>query len=131
MKALSVQQPWAWAIFNGKPLENRDWSTSYRGPLLIHASKTFDYDGMAWILFSREKLGLSLADFPQQFEDFERGGFIGIVDVVDCVQKHESPWFFGPRGWVFANPMRTEFVPFRGMPGLFPVPDEIVRRLMP
>lgn len=33
MKALSVQQPWAWAIFNGKPVENRTWPTGYRGQL--------------------------------------------------------------------------------------------------
>jgi hypothetical protein len=41
MKALSIHQPWTWAILNaGKTVENRRWSTSQRGPLLIHASKT-------------------------------------------------------------------------------------------
>lgn len=45
MKAISIQQPWAWAIFNGKPVENRKWSTAYRGPLLIHAGKKFDGPG--------------------------------------------------------------------------------------
>ena len=40
MKALSIQQPWAWAIVNGfKPVENRTWRTNYTGPLLIHAGK--------------------------------------------------------------------------------------------
>ena len=39
-KCLSVRQPWAWLIVHGhKPLENRSWATSYRGPLLIHAAK--------------------------------------------------------------------------------------------
>jgi len=42
MKALSVRQPWAWLIAHGlKPVENREWETHYRGPVLIHASKTF------------------------------------------------------------------------------------------
>jgi hypothetical protein len=39
MKALSVMQPWATLIALGaKHVETRSWSTSYRGPLAIHAS---------------------------------------------------------------------------------------------
>ena len=34
-KALSVRQPWAWAIVEGlKPVENRKRRTTYRGALL-------------------------------------------------------------------------------------------------
>lgn len=39
--ALSIRQPWAWAILHaGKRIENREWrgGCSYRGPVLIHAS---------------------------------------------------------------------------------------------
>lgn len=40
IKAISLWQPWAslmaWGI---KKVETRDWQRSYRGPLLIHASK--------------------------------------------------------------------------------------------
>ncbi len=115
MKALSVQQPWAWAIFHGKPVENRTWSTSYRGPLLIHAGKRYDKGGAWWIENHR---GLRLPDV----RTIGLGGFIGIVDLVDCVQKHESPWFFGPRGLVLANPRRIEFIPYPGRLGLFDVP---------
>ena len=42
MKAISVRNPWAWAICHGgKRVENREWKypPTYRGPLLIHASK--------------------------------------------------------------------------------------------
>jgi len=40
MKALNIQQPWAWLIANGhKTVETRTWLTRYRGPLLIVASK--------------------------------------------------------------------------------------------
>ena len=40
MKALSVRQPWAWAIIHStKNIENRVWSTIYRGDILIHAGK--------------------------------------------------------------------------------------------
>jgi hypothetical protein len=41
---LSVRQPWAWAILNGKDIENRDWSTTRRGRFLLHASKTCTRD---------------------------------------------------------------------------------------
>lgn len=43
MKALSLWQPWATLIAVGaKTFETRSWSTDYRGPLLIHASKNTD-----------------------------------------------------------------------------------------
>jgi len=40
MKALTIRQPWASLIAAGvKTIETRSWSTSYRGPLAIHAGK--------------------------------------------------------------------------------------------
>ena len=48
MKALSVRQPWAWAIARGhKRVENRSWTTAHRGHLLIHASMRVDLDAFA------------------------------------------------------------------------------------
>lgn len=42
-KALSVRQPWAWAVARGhKDVENRSWTTTYRGKLLVHASMRVD-----------------------------------------------------------------------------------------
>jgi hypothetical protein len=39
-KALSIRQPWAHLIVAGiKQIENRTWTTRYRGPLLIHAGQ--------------------------------------------------------------------------------------------
>lgn len=41
MKALSLWQPWSAAVARGaKKIETRNWSTGYRGPLLIHAART-------------------------------------------------------------------------------------------
>ena len=38
MPALSIRQPWAWAILHaGKDIENRSWRTAFRGEVLIHA----------------------------------------------------------------------------------------------
>ena len=47
MKALSIQQPWASMIASGiKTIETRVWSTEYRGPLLICATKKPEVDGL-------------------------------------------------------------------------------------
>jgi len=40
MKAITLTQPWATLVAIGaKRIETRSWSTSYRGPLAIHAAK--------------------------------------------------------------------------------------------
>jgi hypothetical protein len=40
VKALSIRQPWTYAIQHlGKRVENRTWPTPYRGKLLLHAGK--------------------------------------------------------------------------------------------
>ncbi|HTS99901.1 MAG TPA: hypothetical protein VMI33_25130 [Streptosporangiaceae bacterium] len=45
MRALSVRQPWAWAIARGhKRVLNRAHDTGYRGPVAIYASFRVDLD---------------------------------------------------------------------------------------
>ena len=45
MKALTLTQPWATLVAIGaKRFETRDWSTGYRGPLLIHAAKNWKHE---------------------------------------------------------------------------------------
>lgn len=76
-KALSVQQPWASLLAYGiKDVENRTWRTSFRGPLAIHASKTFDRDAL------RDRRVASVLDVMQ--DDFPLGVVVGVVDVVGC-----------------------------------------------
>jgi activating signal cointegrator 1 len=42
MKAITLTQPWASLVAIGaKHIDTRSWRTSYRGPLAIHAAKTF------------------------------------------------------------------------------------------
>jgi len=98
MKALSVKQPWAWAIVHGyKDVENRDWDTKYRGEVLIHASKGFDMEGYDFI-----KQMLPDVDVPKP-EDFFRGGVVGSVEITDCVTAMDSEWFFGKWGFTVTN----------------------------
>jgi len=129
MKALSVKQPWAWAIFNGKPVENRDWRypPKYRGPLLIHASKTFDQEGYSWIVRNHKALGIDDVDQIPMMHTFPCGGIVGQVDIVDVVNHHDSPWFCGPLGLVLENQKAMKFIPYSGKLGIFDIPDEILR----
>lgn len=100
MKALSLTQPMAWAVFQGKDIENRNWNTKFRGRVMIHASKKFNENHYAFLWQNKEKLGLT--DIPAP-EDFIHGAVLGEVDIVSVVQAHSSPWFFGPYGFVLRD----------------------------
>ena len=81
MKALTLTQPWATLVILGeKHYETRSWSTRYRGPLVIHASKTFP----KW---ARE-LSLSppfLGALTRVVHPLPLGAIIGCVTVLDCL----------------------------------------------
>lgn len=121
MKALSLTQPMAWAIFHGKDVENRRWSTKFQGRIYIHASKGFDKEHYNLIALS----GIAvLLDEPlPEPEDFIHGAIIGEVDIVDCVPylRFYSPWAMpGQYGFVLANPVEYEKpIPCKGMLGFF------------
>lgn len=116
--ALSIRQPWAWAIINaGKDVENRSWQTKFRGPVCIHASKGCTVDEHFWAArrISRYAQGLVVPDL----RDLSRGGIIGVADIVDCVSASASRWFDGDFGFVLANVRPVEFIPCKGALGFF------------
>ena len=107
--ALSVMQPWAWALAHGhKPVENRTWDTKFRGEVLIHAGQKFDFNGHQWIAYNFPDLALPPA------MAFPMGGIIGRAVMTEVVKQHESPWFFGPYGFVMQD---AEPLPFRAIKG--------------
>src|SRR3989344_3015766 len=58
MKALSLKQPFAELILQGKKvIELRKWNTRFRGEFLIHASKVSDVDAMKRFGFSELPAG--------------------------------------------------------------------------
>ena len=120
MRALSIRQPWAWLIVNGhKLIENRDWSTAYRGEVLIHASKTCTrkyFEEIAGQVEQQFEIVLPC------FEVVDRGGIVGVAEIVDCVTTSNSPWFTGEFGFVLANARPLPFLPFKGALGFFDVP---------
>lgn len=127
-KALSVRQPWAWAIVHaGKDIENRDWPTRFRGPVCIHAAKGMtrdEYDDAN--SFMGRFLGPADADWLARWHGLcaapyklERGGIVGVAEIVDCVEQSPSPWFMGRYGFVLANARPVEFIPVKGALGFF------------
>lgn len=122
-RALSIRQPWAWAIINaGKDIENRDWSTRFRGPVCIHAAKGVtrnEYEDAANYI-GRATAWKSLVP---DLHALERGGIIGTAEIVDVWDERlfaqPSPWFFGRYGFVLANVRPVEFIPVKGALGFF------------
>jgi hypothetical protein len=71
--------------------------------LLIHASKSSN-DFTENIELVKREYGISVP------LEVDRGGIVGVVDVIDCLEIHKSKWFNGRFGWVLANPRRLSFV---------------------
>lgn len=119
--ALSVRQPWAWAImFAGKDIENRSWQAvnhglHFRGRVAIHAAK-----GMTKAEYEEARAFIDgLGYFCPDPHALPRGGIVGSVEVIDVVRESDSPWFFGPRGLVLVDPVPCDFIPVSGVLGFF------------
>ena len=116
LPALSIRQPWAWLIVNGhKDIENRSWATEFRGRTLIHAGKVPDKWAEQDYLSCEQNHGIVIP------RELPLGGIVGEADIVDCVDSHASPWFFGPWGFVLRDRRPLPFVPLRGRLGFFNV----------
>lgn len=128
MPALSIRQPWPYAITHlGKDVENRQWQylPKFRGRCLIHASKRFDESGFNFFV------DLDIPEFPGSLE-YERGGIVGIMEIVDVVTEHPSRWYAGSfvrdgeeikrnYGLVIRNARQLPFLKMDGRLGFFDV----------
>jgi len=133
-KTLSVKEPWASLIFKcGKDVENRSWYTPYRGPLLIHASKSVDLEKDKWSITNcyqrnwfdlKTRLSLNgVQELPSLITDLDinPGHILGLVWLKDCIKNSHSPWAFdGNYHWLLSNPIPFNCsYPLRGQLGLF------------
>ena len=115
MKALSIMQPWAWAICEaGKDVENRTWHTAYRGFFLIHTglkADLTDWDTVEEICGMRPP------------EDLPRGGIVGQACLEDSLYGEDgaanSGWYFGPVGFMLREARSLPFQPCKGKLGFF------------
>jgi hypothetical protein len=120
MRTLSIRQPWAWLIVNGhKPVENRDWSTTFRGRFLIHAGASMvQREYWATVDHLKAELGIEVPHFLE----LPKGGLVGAATLVDVVTEMDNPFFQGPYGFVLADARPCPFVPVKGQLGWFSVP---------
>jgi len=156
VRALTVKQPWAWALVTGhKPIENRTWIPDVRNlgkHLVITSSKSKGepHDNEAvWRMV------------PEFRPHMSRCGFVvGVVrligllqideydDVVDCIwwrgpgssgltwaqwceaNPRWREWATGPRCWVFDRASQLpEPIPCTGSLGLWMLPDAQLEEL--
>jgi hypothetical protein len=149
--ALTLHQPWAcWISAGIKTLENRDWAPPpwmIGKPLAIHAGKTFDAEGEAWI---RER-------FPHLVwptSEYRRtSAIVAVVQVTAVIQPRHSQslvvapgvtpydqlvrdgkansadhqWWAGEHGWVLREAVRLPHpVPCGGKQKLWRVPEDVL-----
>ncbi|WP_234844108.1 ASCH domain-containing protein [Sinorhizobium meliloti] len=122
--ALSIRQPWSHCILHlGKTVENRDWPTRFRGRVCIHAAKGMTRqeweDCMEWARHvATVDPSLKGKRFPA-FNELQRGGIVGTVEIVDVVTKMDSPWFFGKYGFVLRDPQPCDIIQVKGALSFF------------
>ncbi len=95
LRCLSVRQPFAWAICgNVKKIENRTWTTQYRGLVAIHASQSPQYVN---------ELIRDLAPGTLKRDYFAYGAIIGFAEIDDIISfgptVENDPYAFGPYCW--------------------------------
>lgn len=143
MKAISLWQPWASAIAIGvKKIETRGWSTSYRGPLAIHAAKTKDHLAFAQTPLAKAAIIQALKNVGDGRITppwvWPLGAVVATCTLEDCVSvkwlgdisAEERLWGNydpGRFGWMLSNVQWIEPIPFRGAQGFFQVPDELLK----
>jgi len=110
--ALTLWQPWASLIQHEvKRIETRSWSTSYRGPIAIHAAKKPVYTGIPELLDLLPKGG-----------EPPLGAVVAIANLVDCVEM--TPEFI-------AQQSEQELKCGDWQPGRFAWVLEIIRPVVP
>jgi activating signal cointegrator 1 len=128
MKALTICQPYAELIARGeKTIENRTWSTPFRGLLFIHAGKS-----RAWMA----------PEDPDLYPEIAFGALVATARLVACLDiAYEWPEAYahlkanehanGPWCWILEDVNRIEPIPYRGAQGLWAVPSSVALTAMP
>jgi hypothetical protein len=120
--AISIRQPWAWAIVSGhKDVENRGDSAPFRKlvgqRILIHTGRR---GGVGERAFASAEAFLGRLGVRCPLPDeLDWGGIIGSVVIDGIVEDHDSDWFRGPYGLVLRDPERLPFRPCKGQVGVF------------
>ena len=139
MKALSLWQPWASFMDLGyKTNETRSWATNYRGPLIIHAAKNITAVKDADDILEEGGIDMSKRSVVAGTQ-WPRGVILCVVDLIDCVptekirdgltqlERAMGDYSDGRFAWMTKHVRRIKpAIPYRGMQGLFTIPDEVM-----
>ena len=119
MRALTIQQPWAWAVAAGyKRIENRTWSPvpgAFRlgERIAIHAGKTLDQSFPWRDLEHAHKGPLPAGVTVPGTGELVFGAIIAtakvtrFVAVPDKLSPTDRAWFQGPWGWMLEDVRRV------------------------
>lgn len=129
--ALSVRQPWAWAILHaGKRLENRSQAAidhgMKEGLICLHAAKGMSRDeyesGRDFINAAINRTNYPDIEVPKPC-DLVRGAIIGTMYVSGVAKSAEdvdhNPWFMGPRALILRQVEAIEPIGSVGALGYF------------
>ena len=99
MKTLSLKNPWGHLICWGiKDIENRTWSTDYRGKILIHCSSSWDNRSreLSRLFTFKQYNAIPEEIMKYMFDQTERimptSAIIGQCEIVDIVRDSRSIW---------------------------------------
>ena len=127
LMAMSVRQPWAWAIARGlKNVHGRPEPTTHRGIVVIHAASNWDRSGEASPLFTSHINSRNTKRFP-------RRALIAVAELSGCHSRDGcTPWA-GPGDWhwLLTNIWRLPRpVPAQGQPGLWRLPPDLAHAVI-
>jgi hypothetical protein len=146
MRALTVQQPWAWAIVQGgKDVENRTQAWTQRGTIAVHAGLRGSERGLESPLF--REAWLRAGHHAGQALALPRGFVIGVVDLVgthvaaeDCCESEWAEQAYDEHGGrtrrdivhlELENPRPlAEPVACRGALGLWTLPGDVLDQVL-
>ena len=117
MLALTLRQPWASAVVRlGKDVENRTWTTPYRGLLAIHAGKGVDSSAPPRVAEALE-------------QRLPSGCVVAVVELYDIVRDSRSEWAReGEYHWLLRGVRELSVpVPCKGRLMLFKLPEDVER----
>ncbi|MDP3882296.1 MAG: ASCH domain-containing protein [Nanoarchaeota archaeon] len=111
MKALSLKQPYAELILQGKKtIELRTWNTHFRGKFLIHASKSVDHEAMKRFGFSKLPTGFIIG--KAELVDVKR--YANEEEHKADKDKHLASSTWGNYGFILKNPERMSPIACKG-----------------
>jgi hypothetical protein len=145
MKAISIHQPWSSLIALGeKHYETRNWKPQHRGPIIIHASKSFSKPEQA--LLQTEPFKSVLARHGiESITQLPTGRPIAIATLKDAYMVEEitdkltaterdfGDFRAGRYAWCLENiiPLREPIQPVPGRQSIFEIPDDILAACLP